>query len=109
MVIDGSVRDSASIAALGFPVFCRGLDIRGTSKLDPGRVGETITLGSVEIRRGDVVVADADAVVVLPPEAVADAVSAGEARVAREAAMMERLRSGETTLQILGLETGEQQ
>ncbi len=109
MVIDGSVRDSASIAALGFPVFCRGLDIRGTSKLDPGRVGETITLGSVEIRRGDVVVADADAVVVLPPEAVADAVSAGEVRVAREAAMMERLRSGETTLQILGLETGEQQ
>jgi 4-hydroxy-4-methyl-2-oxoglutarate aldolase len=109
MVIDGSVRDSSSIAALGFPVFCRGLDIRGTSKLDPGRVGETITLGSVEIRRGDVVVADADAVVVLPPEAVADAVSAGEVRVAREAAMMERLRSGETTLQILGLETGEQQ
>jgi 4-hydroxy-4-methyl-2-oxoglutarate aldolase len=108
MVIDGSVRDSASIAALGFPVFCRGLDIRGTSKLDPGRVGETITLGSVEIRRGDVVVADADAVIVLPPEAVADAVSAGEVRVAREAAMMERLRSGETTLQILGLETGEQ-
>lgn len=108
MVIDGSVRDSASIAALGFPVFCRGLDIRGTSKLDPGQIGETITLGSVEIRRGDFVVADADAIVVLPSEAAADAVSAGEARMAREAAMMERLRSGETTLQILGLETGEQ-
>lgn len=109
MVIDGSVRDSASIAALGFPVFCRGLNIRGTSKRDPGRIGETITLGSVEIRPGDLVVADADAVIVLPAEAAADAVSAGEARVAKEAAMMERLRSGETTLQILGLETGEQQ
>ena len=32
MVIDGAVRDTAQIAALGFAVFARGCNIRGTVK-----------------------------------------------------------------------------
>lgn len=107
MVIDGSVRDSLQIVGLGFPVFCRGLNIRGTTKLDRGEVGATIALGSAGVSRGDYVVADADAIVVLAPEDTADAVISGEARMAKETAMMDRLRAGETTLQILGLDEGE--
>jgi 4-hydroxy-4-methyl-2-oxoglutarate aldolase len=107
MVIDGSVRDSRNIIGLGFPLFCRGLDIRGTAKLDPGEVGGTIALGSAEVRRGDFVVADADAILILPEDDAASAASAGEVRVAKEAAIMDRLRLGETTLQILGLDGGE--
>lgn len=106
MVIDGSIRDSANIVAGGFPVFCRGLNIRGTVKQDAGEVGGTLVLGGVEVRRGDFVVADADAVVILSPGAAADAAVAGEARAAKEAAIMDRLRKGETTLQILGLGKG---
>jgi 4-hydroxy-4-methyl-2-oxoglutarate aldolase len=109
MIIDGSVRDCARIIQSGFPLFCRGLDIRGTTKLDPGSVGMAISLGSVEINRGDLVVADADAVIVLAAEDASAAATAGEMRAEREAAMMDRLRSGETTLQILGLETGGRQ
>lgn len=107
MVIDGSVRDSRAIVGLGFPLFCRGLDIRGTAKLDPGEVGVALALGSAEVRRGDFVVADADAILVLPQQEAAGAAVAGEARVAKEAAIMDRLRSGETTLQILGLDGGQ--
>jgi 4-hydroxy-4-methyl-2-oxoglutarate aldolase len=103
MVIDGAVRDSRQIAALGFPVFARGLNIRGTTKSDRGEIGGVVTLAGVDIRRGDVVVADADAVVVLPASAVEAALAAGEARADKEAAIMDRLRGGETTLQILGL------
>lgn len=107
MIIDGSVRDSRNIVELGFPLFCRGLDIRGTTKLDPGEVGASIALGSAKVRRGDFVVADADAILILPREDAEDAAVAGEARVAKEAAIMDRLRSGETTLRILGLDGGE--
>ena len=45
LVIDGAVRDSAQIAAAGFPVFCLGLNIRGTSKRDPGRIGAALHPG----------------------------------------------------------------
>jgi 4-hydroxy-4-methyl-2-oxoglutarate aldolase len=108
MVIDGAVRDSAQIAALGFPVFTRGLDIRGTTKEDRGLIGSPITLGEVTISAGDVVLADADAILVLAPQDMAPALAAAQARAGREEQIMERLRQGETTLSILGLsrETG---
>jgi 4-hydroxy-4-methyl-2-oxoglutarate aldolase len=104
MVIDGAVRDSEQIAAMGFAVFARGLDIRGTRKLDRGEVGAEVELYGTRIVTGDMVVGDADAVIVLPAASVETALAASEARVAREAQAMERLRAGETTLAIFGLD-----
>ena len=103
MVIDGSVRDSAQIAALGFPVFARGLNIRGTTKLDRGEIGIPVTIGGVAIAAGDVILADADAIVALAPGDLPAALAAAKGREAKEAVMMDRLRQGETTLSILGL------
>lgn len=104
MVIDGSVRDSAQIAALGFPVFARGLNIRGTGKQDRGQIGSPVTLGGIAIAPGDIILADADAIVTLAPGDLSAALAAGRARVAKEAGIMDRLRQGETTLSILGLD-----
>ncbi len=108
LVTDGSVRDSAKLIEMGFPVFARGANIRGTTKRDRGEIGEPITLGGVRIERGDLVVADADAVIVLPTGDLEAALAASEARAAAEVRMMERLRAGETTLQILGLTDGDE-
>ena len=108
LVTDGSVRDSARLIEMGFPVFVRGLNIRGTTKRDRGEIGQPVTLGGVRIERGDLVVADADAVLVVPAADADAALSAGEARAAKEARMMERLRAGETSLQILGLTEGDE-
>jgi 4-hydroxy-4-methyl-2-oxoglutarate aldolase len=104
LVINGAVRDSAQIAALGFPVFARGLNIRGTVKQDRGMIGAPVTLGGVTVTAGDLVLADADAILLLDAQDLAPALSVAQARAAREARMMERLRQGETTLSILGLE-----
>jgi 4-hydroxy-4-methyl-2-oxoglutarate aldolase len=103
IVIDGAVRDSAQIAALGFAAFVRGLNIRGTVKHDRGQIGGSISIGGVTIAAGDIVLADADAIVTLEREHLPAALAASEARTVREAQMMDRLRQGETTLEILGL------
>ena len=103
MVIDGAVRDTAQIAGLGFPVFAKGINIRGTVKQDRGQIGVPVTMGGVTIAPGDIVLADADAIVVLSAQDLPDALAAAEGRTAREAVMMQRLRQGETTLEILGL------
>ena len=104
LVIDGAVRDSAQISGLGFPVFARGLNICGTTKRDRGAHDITLRLGGTTIASGGIVLADADAIVVLPAADLEAALAAATARAAKEATMMERLRAGETTLSILGLQ-----
>jgi 4-hydroxy-4-methyl-2-oxoglutarate aldolase len=103
IIIDGAVRDSAQIAALGFATFARGLNIRGTVKHDRGQIGGSVTIGGVTISARDIVLADADAVVSLEHKDLPAALAASEVRTVREAQMMHRLRQGETTLDILGL------
>lgn len=102
LVIDGCVRDGDPITALGFPVFARGLCIHGTTKFGKGTLNQPITIGQVIIHPGDVVVGDRDGVVVVPADRLADTLAKAQAREAKEAQVMERLRNGETTLEIYG-------
>lgn len=103
LVIDGAVRDTQPIRDLGFPVFSRGVCIRGTTKADRGALRVPVRLGGVEVRHGDIVVADDDAVVVVDAADLAAALDGARRRAAREAEIMARVRGGETTVDILGL------
>ena len=104
LVIDGCVRDSEAIARLQFPVFARGLSIRGTKKdtAATGFLQAAITLGDVTVEPGDLVVGDADGVVVISRANVVDVFEKARERERREAEVIERLRKGETTLDIYG-------
>ena len=104
LVIDGCVRDGEKIAAAGFPVFARGLCIRGSEKdaSAPGALGAPIVLGDVTVHRGDLVVGDQDGVVVIPGDSVDEVLAKAAEREGKEAKMMDRLRKGETTLDIHG-------
>lgn len=102
MVIDGGVRDTVQLAALGFPVFSTEISIRGTEKSWPGVLGPKTTLRGRVVTRGDLVVADRDGVAVIPSADVSRVVSAARERVAKEDMYMERLRAGELTLDVYG-------
>ncbi len=65
VVIDGAVRDSEAIRALGFPMFAAGLNPNGPTKSVPGRLNHPICVGGVPVSPGDLVVGDADGVVVI--------------------------------------------
>ncbi|GHH34819.1 MULTISPECIES: RraA family protein [Streptomyces] len=84
-VVDGYVRDGAIIEKLGVPVFARGLTPAGPFKNGPGTIGEPVALGGVVVNPGDIVVADDDGVIVIPPHRAEEALTAVEAIVAREA------------------------
>lgn len=104
LVIDGCVRDGALLAQLGFPVFARGLAIRGTGK-DFGAIGwinHPIRLGDVTVQAGDLVVGDGDGVVAVPHARAAEVVSKSKQREADEAAILARLRHGASTLDVYG-------
>ncbi|MEU5298201.1 RraA family protein [Streptomyces umbrinus] len=84
-VVDGYVRDGAIIEKLGVPVFARGLTPAGPFKNGPGTIGEPVALGGVVVNPGDIVVADDDGVIVIPPHRAEEALTAVGAIVAREA------------------------
>lgn len=103
LVIDGAVRDIAAIAQLGFPIFSRGLAIGSCTKKHPGVLGQPVDFGGVTVRAGDVVFGDADGLVILEQERVDEIFELASQRQGREAVIIDQLRAGKTTLEILGL------
>ncbi|AXE19250.1 4-hydroxy-4-methyl-2-oxoglutarate aldolase [Runella rosea] len=102
LVIDACVRDADDIEAMGFPIFSRGLCIRGTSNHGDGTLNEPIIIGDVLIHPGDIVVGDRDGVVVVPFNKLEETIEKAAAREAKEARTRAELRKGRTSLQIYG-------
>jgi 4-hydroxy-4-methyl-2-oxoglutarate aldolase len=103
LVIDGGVRDVAALARRQFPVFSRGVSVRGTLKASAPSVGQPLRFTGVPVVAGDWVVADDDGVIVLPAADLERVLAAGDARAAKEAEMMKALEQGATTLDLMGL------
>jgi 4-hydroxy-4-methyl-2-oxoglutarate aldolase len=102
LVIDGCVRDADLIEKLGFPVFSRGLSIRGTDKKGGGHINSPIVIGDVTIHPGDLVVGDRNGVVVIPSEEIHSTLEAAQKREAKEDQIMKELAAGKSTLEIYG-------
>ena len=65
LAIDGCIRDSEEIIKMGFPIFSRGFCILGTGKTGPGTVNHPILFGGCVVNPGDLIVGDADGMVVV--------------------------------------------
>lgn len=100
LVTTGSVRDRDAIAKLGFPVFSKGVCIKGTAKFCPPRIGRTIHIDGIVIEPGDMVLGDNDGVVVIPRSQSERVLLSAIERERKEATIMERIRAGERTLDI---------
>jgi 4-hydroxy-4-methyl-2-oxoglutarate aldolase len=103
IVIDGASRDAEGMAAIGFPVFARAVLPMGPLKDSPGAINIPVSCGGVAVRPGDVVVGDADGVVVVPQEFAGHVLSRAQAAAEKEQQLRERLAKGEYIFDILKL------
>src|SRR5436305_2192432 len=70
-LVDGLIRDQPGIQALGdFPVYARGVTPIGPLHRGPGEINYPISAGGIVVTPGDLVVGDANGVVVVPREVV---------------------------------------
>jgi 4-hydroxy-4-methyl-2-oxoglutarate aldolase len=102
LVIDGCVRDGGILGDFGLPVFARGLCVRGTGKDFGARgwINFPTLFDNLTVNAGDLIVGDTDGVVAIPRQRAAEVVAAAEQREAKEAAILERIRAGERTLEV---------
>ena len=97
VVLDGGVRDVEALEAIGLPIFCRHTTPQDVSH---GRGSEfvpvaEISIGEVRITRGDYIVGDADGVVVIPQQDVAEVLTRAESVVRSETEIRAAILAGE--------------
>lgn len=67
-VTDGLARDRAGIVASGLPLFAAGVVPTSPAANGPAVVGAPVVMGGQHVRPGDIVVGDADGVVIIPQD-----------------------------------------
>jgi 4-hydroxy-4-methyl-2-oxoglutarate aldolase len=103
LVTNGAVRDTLQIRDLGFPVFCAGISIKGTTKAVPGKINNPITFEGMIVNPGDIVVGDNDGVVVIPPGEATKLLEAARAKEKAEAEIIAKIKAGSSTMDLLGI------
>ena len=94
VILDAAVRDCEELRELGFPVYSVGTNPNGPTKFVPGRINWPISCGGASINPGDLIVGDADGVVVIEREKAESLLDLAAKKVADERARIADIVAG---------------
>jgi 4-hydroxy-4-methyl-2-oxoglutarate aldolase len=100
MLVDAAVRDVEELRELGLPIWARYVRASGATKEYVGELDTPVVVGGARIATGDVVVLDADGVVVVEAGRADEVAAAALEREARERALRERYAAGERSYDV---------
>ena len=97
------VRDTKDLIELGLPVFSGSVCIKGTVKETIGPINHPLVFGGEIVYPGDVLLGDADGVVVVRKDEIEEVIKLSQARVDAEDDLIRRYKEGGTTIELCKL------
>lgn len=94
LVLDGPVRDLDNLCTLDLPVYATGSTPGGPHKDGPGEVNVPISCGGISVSPGDIIVADADGIIVIPLKDAPAVLEAAKKFHIQDAAKAEAAKNG---------------
>lgn len=103
IVVDGGYRDIAYVSTCPLPVYSRFVTPMAGTTNSLGERQIPVTCGGVRVNPGDLVLADAEGVIVVDPSTVDDLLDSAAAVKAAESRVVDRLDTGATLSDCLNL------
>jgi len=94
VVVDGAMRDIDVLRELGIAAYAAGIQPKGPYKSGPGEINTPISCGGVAVNPGDIVVGDADGVLVINPADAAAVLDKAKGKYKKEMAAREAIKKG---------------
>lgn len=74
IIVDGPIRDRQGIIEVGVPVWAAGISAAGPYKAGPARLGTPVAIGNAVCQHGDVVIADDEGILFIPPHHIPEVI-----------------------------------
>ncbi|WP_238918504.1 RraA family protein [Clostridium sp. YIM B02555] len=94
IVIDGPIRDIDTISQYTMPIYATGTTPGGPYKEGPGEVNVPIACGRIAVNPGDIILGDADGVIVIPKNDAAQILDKAKSIAAVDADKVQASASG---------------
>lgn len=104
-IAESCIRDAAALREMQFPVWSRGVYAGHTGKSGPGYVNAPIVCGSVRVDPGDIIVADDDGVICIPPALMPSVIEKAKARAEREVKVRAAIGEGKVLFDMQKLQS----
>lgn len=91
VIVDGAIRDAGEIAEMDFPVYAKGVTPNGPYKNGPGEINTVISFGGKVVCPGDIIVGDADGIIVIKPEEAEEVAAVTRKVMEKEAGIMKHI------------------
>jgi len=104
IVVDGSVRDVATLRTLDIPVYSRGFFPTSGTTTELTETGIEITCGGVTVQPGEILFADQDGIIVASAAQLTELIPIGEGILEREAKCLARMAQDDSLLDMLNFE-----
>ena len=95
IVVDGAVRDVDAFDTNSFPCWAKGVNLRGPLKEGPGSINVPISIGGMIVHPGDIILADSDGVIAVPPSQALEAARLGQEKVKQEQEILKTIQAGQ--------------
>ena len=94
LVLDGPIRDVEAAREMPYPIYATGTTPGGPYKEGPGEINVPISCGGISVSPGDIVVMDADGVIIIPLEDAQVILKAAQAFQTQDAAKVVAAANG---------------